>query len=235
MSIIAGIIGSTVSTASAPPEPNTFLEVQQWLGDYSGGGANGDFYVRLADYPAAASIPVGAEALISDNGTPAQVIVESNVLATEYGESVRRIAFANFDGAIYSATTGSFGWYQEQDVTGTITVGYNDTFGDRYGYQNSFPGPYGSASTTPSSIIQSLYVTSQFTALRLTGGTYGSVTVDGMSGEAAGHSSIIVNVDGVSTTVSLGGPSAGGYSIAGDPLGLAGKNGQTLAISMVLA
>jgi len=109
MSIIAGIIGSTV-LAAAPPVPNTFLEVTQWLGGGQG-SSNEDFFVRLADYPTAGDIPVGASAFISDNGTPTNVIVESNVLATEYGESIRRIAFANFDGAIYAGTQGSFSWY----------------------------------------------------------------------------------------------------------------------------
>jgi hypothetical protein len=109
MSIIAGIIGSTVLVGG--PAPNTFLEVTQWLGEYGGMGGNTDFFVRLADYPTAGDIPVGARALVSDNGAPANVIVESNVLATEYGESVRRIAFANFNGTIYSGSQGSFGWY----------------------------------------------------------------------------------------------------------------------------
>jgi hypothetical protein len=131
MSIIAGIIGSTV-LAAPPPVPNTFLEVMQWLGDYSGGGANGDFYILLSDYPTAGDIPVGAEALISDNGTPAQVIVESNVLFTAYGESIRRIVFVNFDGAIYSATTGSFGWYVAPTYTlnsdGSVDEGGGLTF-----------------------------------------------------------------------------------------------------------
>jgi hypothetical protein len=110
MSIIAGIIGSTVSTAAPPPVPNTFLEVQQWLGG-GGSGSNGDLYVLLSAYPTAGDIPVGAEALISDSGTPAQVIVESNQPDTTYGESVRRITFVDFTGQIPANTTASFGWY----------------------------------------------------------------------------------------------------------------------------
>jgi hypothetical protein len=110
MSIIAGIIGSTVSTTAAPPEPNTFLEVQQWLGG-AGTGSNGDLYVLLSAYPTARDIPVGAEALISDSGTPTYVTVESNQPDITYGESVRRIVFVNFTGQIPVNTTASFGWY----------------------------------------------------------------------------------------------------------------------------
>jgi len=130
MSIIAGIIGSTV-LAAAPPDPNTFLEVTQWLGGGQG-SSNEDFFILLSAYPTAGDIPVGASAFISDNGTPTNVIVESNVLATEYGESIRRIAFANFAGAIYAGTQGSFGWYTAPTYTlnsdGNVDEGGGLTF-----------------------------------------------------------------------------------------------------------
>jgi hypothetical protein len=119
------------------------------------------------------------------------------------------------------------------DLTGNITVGFNNTFGDRYGYQSGFPGPYGSVSVVPDAIAQ-LYITSMFTAVRFNGTSVGGVSTDSMSGLADGITSLSVTIDGATTTVSTGGPSAGGYSVAGDPLSLATKNGQTLSLAITL-
>lgn len=119
------------------------------------------------------------------------------------------------------------------DVTGTITVGLNSTFGNRYGYQSGFPGPYGSVSVSPNAISM-LYNTSSFTALWFNGTSIGAITTDSMNGLASGVTSISVTVDGVTQTLSSSGPSAGGYSVAGDPLSLATKNGQTLSLAITL-
>ena len=111
MSIIAGIIGSTVSTAAPPPESNTSLEVRQWLGTYDGGGSNGSFFVRLADYPTAGDIPIGATGVISDDGTPTSVTVVSNILDTASTESVRIISFDVSGTVIRVGTYATFYWY----------------------------------------------------------------------------------------------------------------------------
>jgi hypothetical protein len=113
MSIIAGIIGSTVSTSAppAPPEPNTSLEVRQWIGTYDVGASNGDFYVRLAEYPTAGNIPIGATGSVSNDGTPTPVTVTSNVLTTAYGESVRIISFDVPTPVIRGGTYATFYWY----------------------------------------------------------------------------------------------------------------------------
>lgn len=120
------------------------------------------------------------------------------------------------------------------DITGTMTVGFNDTLGNRYGYQGGFPGPYGSTSTTPSSIISSFYTTTSFTAIRFAGGTYGSITVDGMTGLIDGHSSLSIDVDGTTVTLATGGPAGGGYSVSNDVFSLASKNGTTVNIAITL-
>jgi hypothetical protein len=113
MSIIAGIIGSTVlATPPVPPEPNTSLEVRQWLGTYDVNISNGDFYVRLAEYPTAGNIPIGATGSVSNDGTPTPVTVTSNVLTTAYGESVRIISFDVPTPVIRGGTYATFYWYQ---------------------------------------------------------------------------------------------------------------------------
>ena len=112
MSIIAGIIGSTVlATPPVPPEPNTSLEVRQWLGTYDVNISNGDFYVRLAEYPTAGNIPIGATGSVSNDGTPTPVTVTSNVLTTAYGESVRVISFDVPTPVIRGGTYATFYWY----------------------------------------------------------------------------------------------------------------------------
>ena len=113
MSIIAGIIGSTVSRATPPPpESNTSLELRQWLGTYDGGGSNGSFFVRLADYPTAGDISIGATGVISNDGTPTFVTVVSNILDTAYTESVRILSFDVSDPVIRVGTDATFYWYQ---------------------------------------------------------------------------------------------------------------------------
>lgn len=111
MSIIAGIIGSTVGEpyVPPPPEPNTSLEVRQWIGDYSGGGGNGDVYVLVNDYPTSGDIPVGAEATV--NGYT--FVVASNSSDFVYGENIQRISAVDFVGTISSGTYITFNWYQE--------------------------------------------------------------------------------------------------------------------------
>jgi len=113
MSIIAGIIGSTVSTSTppAPPEPNNSLEVRQWLGTYDVSGSNGNFYVRLAEYPTAGDIPIGATGSVSNDGTPTPVTVTSNISTTSYGESVRIISFDVSSLTIRGGTYATFYWY----------------------------------------------------------------------------------------------------------------------------
>jgi hypothetical protein len=109
MSIIAGIIGSTVSTA--PPAPNTSLEVQQWINGYSTGG-NGNFIILLADYPTAADIPVGASAIVSNDGTPTAVIVTDNAAITYYEQAVRQLSLDVSGLTIRAGTNATFSWYQ---------------------------------------------------------------------------------------------------------------------------
>ena len=112
MSIIAGIIGSTVlSTPPAPPEPNNSLEVRQWLGTYDVNLSNGDFYVRLAEYPTAGNIPIGATGSVSNDGTPTPVTVAGNTSTTAYGESVRIISFDVPTPVIRGGTYATFYWY----------------------------------------------------------------------------------------------------------------------------
>jgi hypothetical protein len=119
-------------------------------------------------------------------------------------------------------------------VTGNITVGYNNLVGDRYGYQSGFPGPYGSANNTPVGIIQGLFrdVSSNYTALRFNGGTLGIYTTDSMSGLINTITSLTVRLGGQTAILTSSGPSAGGYSITGDPFSLLSKNGQTLTLSI---
>ena len=64
--------------------------------------------------------------------------------------------------------------------------------------------------------------------------TIGTTPTDSMTGLASGVTSLSVTVDGVTQTLTTGGPSPGGYSIAGDPFSLATKNGQTLSLAIYL-
>ena len=110
MSIIAGIIGSTV-LAAPPPGNNTSLAVRQWINGYSTGG-NSSFIVLLADYPTAADIPVGASAIVSNDGTPTAVIVTDNAAITYYGQAVRQLSLDVSGLTIRAGTNATFNWYQ---------------------------------------------------------------------------------------------------------------------------
>lgn len=122
------------------------------------------------------------------------------------------------------------------DITGTLTVGYNGVQGDRYGYQGSFfAGAYGSTSTTPALIVSSLFTNSgTYTAILFNGGTYGSLTVDGMTGTITGYNSLSITIGTTTQTLATGGPSGFGYSISGDPFNLQSQNGSTLSLGVVL-
>jgi hypothetical protein len=123
------------------------------------------------------------------------------------------------------------------DIYGTVTVGNTPDLGNRYGYQPFFAfGPYGSATTTPASIISSFYYrqSNDTTALVFNGGTYGSIVVDGLDGFIVGVNSMSVTFGSATATLVLGAAVAGTYSIAGDPFGLATKNGQTLSFLVTL-
>lgn len=119
------------------------------------------------------------------------------------------------------------------DVTGTITVGTNNDFGVRYGYSSSFL-IYGSISATPAAIPLFFTDPGLYTRVQFNGTTIGTTTTDSMMGTATGVTSLSVTVDGITQTLTTGGPSAGGYSIAGDPFGFATKNGQALSFSITL-
>jgi hypothetical protein len=110
MSIIAGIIGSTV-LAAPPPGPNTFLAVRQWINGYLTGG-NGNFIILLADYPTAADIPVGATGTVSDDGTPTPVIVTDNAAIDYYGQACRQLSLNVSGLTIRAGNDVTFGWYQ---------------------------------------------------------------------------------------------------------------------------
>ena len=110
MSIIAGIIGSTV-LAAPPPGPNTSLEVRQWINGYLTGG-NSSFIVLLADYPTAADIPVGATGVVSNDGTPTAVTVTGNSATTYYEQAVRQIDFDISGLTIRAGNDATFYWYQ---------------------------------------------------------------------------------------------------------------------------
>jgi hypothetical protein len=110
MSIIAGIIGSTV-LAAPPPGPNTSLEVRQWINGYSTGG-NSSFIVLLADYPTAADIPVGAEGVVSDDGTPTPVTVTDNAAIDYFGQACRQLSLNVNDLTIRAGNDATFSWYQ---------------------------------------------------------------------------------------------------------------------------
>jgi len=112
MSIIAGIIGSTVSTSTPPPpEPNNSLEVRQWINGYTTGG-NSSFIVLLADYPTAADIPIGTSTTVSNDGTPTAVTVTGNSASTQFGQAVRQIDFNISSLTIRAGTNAIFSWYQ---------------------------------------------------------------------------------------------------------------------------
>ena len=123
------------------------------------------------------------------------------------------------------------------DITGTITVGNTVELGGRYGYQPVFAfGPYGSATTTPASIIGSFFYSQadDVTVLLFNGGTYGSIVVDGLDGFIVGVNSLSVYVGGATQTLVYGAAEAGTYSIAGDLFSFVTNNGQTLSLSMTL-
>jgi hypothetical protein len=110
MSIIAGIIGSTV-LAGTPPGVLTSLAVRQWINGYLTGG-NGNFIILLADYPTAADIPVGAEGTVSDDGTPTPVIVTDNAAIDYYGQACRQLSLNVNDLTIRAGNDVTFYWYQ---------------------------------------------------------------------------------------------------------------------------
>jgi hypothetical protein len=161
----------------------------------------------------------GVSATLTISGGVASVVSDPFSLQSKNGQTLTVTMVA---GTVVAA-----------DLTGNITVGFNNIFGDRYGYQAVFPGPYGSVSVVPDAIAQ-LYNTSTFTAVRFNGTSVGGVSTDSMTGLADGITSLSVTIDGATTTVSTGGPAAGGYSVAGDPLSLATKDGQTLSLAITL-
>jgi hypothetical protein len=110
MSIIAGIIGSTV-LAAPPPGPNTSLEVRQWINGYLTGG-NSSFIVLLADYPTAGDIPVGATGVVSNDGTPTFVTVTDNAAITYYEQSCRQLSLDVSGLTIRAGNDVTFYWYQ---------------------------------------------------------------------------------------------------------------------------
>ena len=109
MSIIAGIIGSTV--LAAPPVPNTFLAVRQWINGYNTGG-NSNFIILLADYPTAADIPAGATGMVSNAGTPTTVTVTDNSAITFYGQETRQLSLDVSGLTIRAGNDVTFSWYQ---------------------------------------------------------------------------------------------------------------------------
>jgi hypothetical protein len=109
MSIIAGIIGSTV--LATPPGVLTSLAVRQWINGYSSGG-NGNFIILLADYPTAADIPVGAEGTVSDDGTPTPVIVTDNAAIDYFGQACRQLSLNVSGLTIRAGNDVTFYWYQ---------------------------------------------------------------------------------------------------------------------------
>ena len=119
------------------------------------------------------------------------------------------------------------------DITGTITVGFNSDFGPRYGYSTGFL-TYGSSTADPAAIPFFFTDVSTYTRVQFNGTTIGTTPTDSMTGLASGVTSLSVTVDGITQTLTTGGPSAGGYSIAGDPFGFASKNGQTLSLAIDL-
>jgi len=123
--------------------------------------------------------------------------------------------------------------YLAPDVSGTITVGTNTDFGTRYGYSTGFL-TYGSISATPAAIPFFFTDPGLYTRVQFNGTTIGTTPTDSMMGTATGVTSLSVTVDGITQTLTTGGPSAGGYSIAGDPFGFATKNGQTLSFTINL-
>jgi hypothetical protein len=108
MSIIAGIIGSTAGT---PLGVLTSLAVRQWINGYSSGG-NGNFIILLADYPTAADIPVGAEGVVSDDGTPTPVIVTDNAAIDYFGQACRQLSLNVSGLTIRAGNDVTFSWYQ---------------------------------------------------------------------------------------------------------------------------
>jgi hypothetical protein len=109
MSIIAGIIGSTV--LATPPGVLTSLAVRQWINGYLTGG-NGNFIILLADYPTAADIPVGAEGTVSDDGTPTPVVVMDNAAIDYYGQACRQLSLDVSGLTIRAGNDVTFSWYQ---------------------------------------------------------------------------------------------------------------------------
>jgi len=87
------------------------LTVRQWLGSYTAGNSNSTLIVRVADYPTAATIPVGAKGWVDYAGTITEVTVESNNGSTQYSESVRQISFFSGGGNVIGAGTyATFIW-----------------------------------------------------------------------------------------------------------------------------
>jgi hypothetical protein len=75
--------------------------VRQWLGSYDPGGSNGYLNVRIADYPNAESIPVGAKTAI---GT-----VTSNSLDDYFGTPIRQLGIEPYQ-QISSGDYFTFVW-----------------------------------------------------------------------------------------------------------------------------
>jgi hypothetical protein len=95
-------------TTESEEFPGT-LTVRQWTGTYNTGNFNSLLIVRVADYPTADTIPVGARGRVSYSGTITEVIVTNNSGTTQYGESVRNISFIS-NGDIEAGTYATFVW-----------------------------------------------------------------------------------------------------------------------------
>jgi hypothetical protein len=89
----------------------TSLAVRQWINGYLTGG-NGNFIILLADYPTAADIPVGAEGVVSDDGTPTPVVVTDNAATDYYGQACRQLSLDVSGLTIRAGTYATFEWYQ---------------------------------------------------------------------------------------------------------------------------
>lgn len=114
------------------------------------------------------------------------------------------------------------------EITGTMTIG---TDSGSYGAGQWSGTPAGSLDETPAGSLAFITGNSTMTTIMFGNGTFGDLTIS--NGTINGHTTVIVNVGGVTRTFTK--DVMGQYTASGDVFNLQAQNGQTVAFGITLA